>query len=619
MSRISRATVAAMTPAGKKSRRPARSGRVAIFIGAILLIALASRLLFLSTLSDTPFFSRHFSDSKIYVDLAHRFLSGEGSGRAWFMSPLYPWILSLVMRLTGDFELWIRVLQVVLGCVTVFLVWRIGTLLFDRWTGLVAALLTAVSIQLVYYDSFILMDSLLTCFTTAGLYFLLMAAIHERPRDWILSGIIFGLAVVSRSSIIAFLPMVWIAWMFRAKDGPINFRGPAIWSVSLLVILLPTAIHNYSAEGIFQPVTSSFGFNLYAGNNEGSAGLYHLPDPVDLYTDPNGHGYTERMTGKELNSAEVSSWWRDKALKWISSHPGDAALLFLRKILLVFHPGDIDQIGLSMEFFEQRYGPIPALPLIAFPLILILAGVGFATGKGKPDWPLSLFVLSYALSTAVFFVSGRLRLPLLPILHVYAAAGGTALVVMMREKATVGRWLSIGLSLGATVLVLLVQPAVDQRFEQEYLKLGQVAFETGDYPEAASMFTQSLEERPTLDGHINLGNAYAAQGKFPDASTAYRQALALDSTSALAWFNYGNMWMQRSDAPRAHACWTRAVRFNPRLAAARRNLGILFMQAGRLADAEAQFVAYLAIERDPEMRAVVQHDLNTIRRMLGSQ
>ncbi|MCZ7556873.1 MAG: glycosyltransferase family 39 protein [Bacteroidia bacterium] len=622
-----------MNPSGKNN---ARSGKLlskgkqgidrltrrrdVLFAIAIAAGALFLRLLFLWSWSETPFFSRHFSDSKIYYDLAARILSGQDTDRAFFMSPLYPWLLSLIMRITEDVDLWMRLIQVLLGSVVVYLVWDMGRSLFGRGSAFIAAILTAASVHLIFYENMFLLDSLLTGLMVGSLYCLLRAISRGRSRDWVLSGALFGLAVLTRASAVLFLPMMLIAWMFRSGKEPGHFRGVGLWTGMSLLMLLPSTLHNFSAEGIILPVTSSFGYNLYAGNNPGAMGLYHMPEPVDLYSDPNGHQYAEARAGVEMNSAEVSSWWRDRAVQWVLAEPAAFMQLLGRKLLLMFHTGDIDQVGLSMAFVQKEYGTIPGLPLQVFPVVLVfgLAGMAGALRTGKNDWPLRLFFFTYLLSTALFFVSGRLRLPLLPMLYLYAGYGAMQFWRMFRMKAFGREGIRMVFGVLIAVVVLLVQPRIDQRFEQEYLKLGQISFDAGKYTEAAALFARSVDERPTVDGYVNHANALAAHGEFETAEAHFRQALKMDSTSALTWFNYGNMWMQRGAPGRAHACWMRAVETNPRFAPARRNLGLLLFRAGKLVEAEEQLARYVELETDVEQRASVQRDLANIRKLLRS-
>jgi 4-amino-4-deoxy-L-arabinose transferase-like glycosyltransferase len=622
MSQRSKRTSPTGKPQSGSHRSDARKllSRDVLIVLAIAASALLLRLLFFWTWSDTPFYTRHFSDSKIYVGLAERILSGEGLARAWFMSPMYPWLLSMLLRVTEDIALWMRLIQIILGCVNVYFVWRVGALLFGRGAAVIAAILTAASVQLIFYENMLLLDSLLTVLTTGSLYWLVFAVRDGGTRNWLFSGALLGLAIVTRASVVLFIPVFVIAWMFLEKKEKGHFRGVSMWAAMSLLVLLPSATHNFSAEGVILPVTSSFGYNLYAGNNAEAAGLYRMPDAVDLYSDPNGHHFVESRTGREMNSSEVSSWWRDRAVQWVVDNPVAFMTLFGKKLLLMLHPGDIDQVGLSMTFVHTHYGAVTGIPQQLFPVILLLglAGIAAAVKAGKDDWPLRLFFFTYLISTALFFVSGRLRLPLLPLLHLYAGYGVMQVWVLFRSKAFGKQGVAMLFGAAIAVFILLLQPEIDQRFEQEYLKLGQVSFDDGRYQEAAVLFSRSVDERPTIDGYVNHGNAMAAQGHFDQASVQYRQALGMDSTAVLAWFNYGNMWMQRGDPARAHTCWMRAVQANSRFAPARRNLGLLLFQAGKLKEAEEQLATYVRLETDGQMRASVQRDLDNLRRMLST-
>jgi 4-amino-4-deoxy-L-arabinose transferase-like glycosyltransferase len=67
-------------------------------------------------------------------------------------APLHPLLLHLWIGLFGSSEAAARSLSVVCGIITVVLVYWIGRSIFDRATGLWAALLTAISPPLVYYS-----------------------------------------------------------------------------------------------------------------------------------------------------------------------------------------------------------------------------------------------------------------------------------------------------------------------------------------------------------------------------------------------------------------------------------------------------------------------------------
>jgi 4-amino-4-deoxy-L-arabinose transferase-like glycosyltransferase len=587
-------------------------------LAAVIAVAVLLRVLFLLTLQETPFYAQHFSDSRLYMQLAEDIVSGRGVEGAFFMSPLYTYLLAAVWTISGNPELWMRLMQVLFGSGTVAVVFLLGRRLFTRHAGLTAAALAATYAPLIYYDGMLLLESALTLLLSLALLSLVRACETGTNRDWALAGLALGAAAVTRANILLFLPVFLLLWMFLPSlRGTVKRKHVLLYTTVTLACLLPTTMHNAAKEGVFLPVTGSFGYNLYAGNNAEAHGLYTMPDPVDLYTDLNGSAWVQQQTGRAMDAAEVSAWWRDRALRWAGTNPGDALELIGRKFLLFFHPAEIDQLGLSMDFFTGRYGRITGTPQALFPLLLVLSFVGMGLSlRGERRFlrllPLLLLAV-YVLATVLFFVSGRLRIPVTPILLLYAGYAVIEIARAWRSRDAL-RGMAFpaigGLAFGLSLLFL--QPQIEQGYAHEYIKLGQIAFDRGDFAEAEERFRASVAQRPTVDGLTNLGNSLAAQKKMNEAATQYRAALRKDSTAALAWFNFGNLWMQMQKPQYAYGYWKKAVEHNPRLADAHRNLGLLLMQAGRLDEAERALRRYLELENDPGRRADIMRDLDRI-------
>ena len=88
----------------------------------------------------------------------------------------YTYFVAAVYALFGHDRLAVRVVQSVIGAATVGVVYLVGSLTFGRRPGLVAALLTAVYLPLVYYAGLLLTE---TWFT-----FLQMTALALWLRAW---------------------------------------------------------------------------------------------------------------------------------------------------------------------------------------------------------------------------------------------------------------------------------------------------------------------------------------------------------------------------------------------------------------------------------------------------
>lgn len=586
----------------------------------LVLLAVGVRLLFLFELRETPFFAEHFSDSKIYYHLASQ-IREDGIPHVYFMSPLYPYLLAAIWTLTDNPELWVRLLQALFGGATTLLTFYLGRNLFGSITGGVAALIVALYAPLIYYDALLLTESLLTLLLTGHMMLLVTAWKSNNIRWWIAAGLLLGLAVVTRATVLLFPLGMFLVWMFSSRETRPGTAGLLAYVLAAMLLLLPTTIRNAAVERVFVPVTSSFGFNLYAGNNADATGQFSMPEKIDILRDPGGRFWVERQTDETMNAVEVSAYWRSRALTWMSANPGEAAALFFRKVLLFFHPAEIDQLGLSLRFYTREYGAVPGIPAAAYPIIFVLSVIGVVlTGRKRPvSWLPVLFVLVYVLATALFFVSARLRLPIMPLLIIYASYAAVCIVQRLRQRQANRLRFPVLFGGAAALGIFLLQPGMQQVFEQEYIKLGKEAFLRESYSEAENLFRRSLAERETIDGLVNLGNALAAQGRPHEATEQYREAIRRDSTSALAWFNYGNLQMQQGKPQYAYGCWKRATEYDPRMPEARRNLGLLLMQAGRLQEAEQQLRIYLTLEEDPVRRNEIARDLERLRNVMDSE
>ena len=95
--------------------------------------------------------------------------------------PLYHFLLYFWVGLTGFSVFALRFLSLVLGVLTVPLVYRLARLAFGEMVGLLAALLCAISPFQVYYSQEARMYALATFFTTLSM--LLLARIVSGERE----------------------------------------------------------------------------------------------------------------------------------------------------------------------------------------------------------------------------------------------------------------------------------------------------------------------------------------------------------------------------------------------------------------------------------------------------
>jgi hypothetical protein len=601
--------------------------------------ALALRLVLVMQLATLPIFSAHFSDTRLYMDMVAS-LFGGGDGRAFFMSPLYPLLIALVDMLTGNADLVLRILQACMGAATAVLVQRIGARIFGAPAGWIAGIWTALHPMLLAYDASLLSESLLTLLVTATVLLTVRMRDEGGLRLSLATGVLMGLLVIGRATFVA-LPLALIAALWidgrraaaatdehaakavrsgqrpAARTAGIVHPGRAVLMLigTVIVVILPVTLHNVAVEGRLIPIVSSTGFNLYAGNNADAGGLYTVPERIDLITDPGGRFHAERAMGRTLASDEVSAYWFDRAMTWITAQPTDWLALLVRKALLMLRAEEIEQIGFGAGFIRHEYATLLDLPLPGMLVLLPMGMVGIALALGarvRHGGMLSLMLLLFVLATILFFVNGRFRVPVTPILLVFAGHG----LVELWRGIRGGAWRRLGLPIGVGVLVLLAatvaQPEMSQSYELEYTRLGELAFDAKDYDEAERLFLRSLEERVTVEALVNLGNTHAVRGRAGDAGAAYDRALTIDPQSHLALFNLGNLAMQSGNVRAAATLWQRALAANGAFAPAHRNLGLLLVRSGHVDEGVAHLRSFLTYERDARARAEIERDLRTI-------
>jgi hypothetical protein len=213
----------------------------------IFFIALGIRMLvplfvLLTTRDYTLFYS---PDTFSYIKpakelLSHGWFYSNGSPEL-FRTPGYPALLIPGIFL-GSVELVTIGIQIVLGCLTTYLVFRISMLLFkNSKAALLSALLCAIEPVSIIYASKLLSETLFTFLNTLFLFFMARYLEHAQPRK-----IIFASAVLSATVYVKpinyFLPflttLILIIWALNQRGFRTKFLAHALLFLFSSVVLL---------------------------------------------------------------------------------------------------------------------------------------------------------------------------------------------------------------------------------------------------------------------------------------------------------------------------------------------------------------------------------------------
>ena len=493
----------------------------------ILLLAAAIRIAHLSAIWNTPVLSVPIIDSEFYHNWASALASGTpSSAEIFFMSPAYPYVLSILYRIFGSSTHVAALFQILCGVLIVFLLYRLGKNLFGENVGLLAALLAALYRPFIYYEGVLLSATFILLLNACAL--LLLLSVKPKPFKDVLAGFLLGLSALARPNILLFVFLLLLAFLLLPSLGR---RSRALLLVlGAAIALLPVAYRNYRVGGEFVLTTAALGMNFYAGNNPEADGIYweapflHSAEPQ--YENQDYRSAASQRTGKDLSVTEASRYWLLRGLEFITEHPARYFQLITKKFFLFFHRTEIPN-NLSI-YAVQDFSPILRLVPLSFGLIAPI-GIAFwllhcrRPGSGI----IHVYGLSYLLATLLFFAASEYRLPLLLILLPMAAAGVTGFVnhLKLRKQKAAFRLILFIILLALTInmptpfTASLVSPRMD------YFNWGSVLQKQDRHAEAVGMLKRALDYDPDfIEAHIALGDSYLALGQGDLAIEEFRRA-----------------------------------------------------------------------------------------------
>ncbi len=221
------------------------------------------------------------TDSAMYDAIANNLLAGKGyvgkdhmiarKGQPTaFYGPTYPFYLAFIYKIFGHRLSAVQVSHIILEFITAYLLYILGTKLYGRTQGAVAAFIYATSPQIIHYG-FRIMTEIVYIFLEILLLLLITAILQkERPSLWMLasSGLVFGIAYLCRQTIFV-LPVIFVVvfWLrFYKEYGHVRMlKSLAIFTVVSALVIAPWVVRNYLTFGELMTGTTTGPATLWWG------------------------------------------------------------------------------------------------------------------------------------------------------------------------------------------------------------------------------------------------------------------------------------------------------------------------------------------------------------------
>jgi len=234
-------------------------------IGIIAAVALIIRIIWMVYAAPVP-----TSDFETYRQLAEGILSQHQFGYPQptaYRLPGYPFFLAIFMAINRSLT-WLSFVNVVLSTALVALTYAITS----RLTGnpkiaRIASLVCALNPTFIFFAPILATEHLLTLLVV-GSALILVSPLGGTNRGAILSGVLLGLAILTRGEAMFYLPVLLLANLLYNPDNRRKYWLPPIIIGSAFLIVFPWFLRNWIVIGPGSGLSTSGGPMFYYGHHE---------------------------------------------------------------------------------------------------------------------------------------------------------------------------------------------------------------------------------------------------------------------------------------------------------------------------------------------------------------
>ena len=524
-----------------------------VWVAGVCALALALRLVYVFQVKDSTLVTPEELDPGMYYDWAKEIAAGNWIGKAPFVqSPLYAYLLGVLMMVIGSSVTRILIVQSFVGCGTVLLTYLLGRRLFGHGRGLAAAALVALYGPFIFEEGMV-MKTFLSPFLTLVLLWMLDVARQAGPgsrraaRLFACAGVAYGLLTLDRDNFILLAPVLagLALWLGGGLRRP-GLRVAGAFTLGAALMIVPVTLRNWVVAHEFVLLTTGGGEVFFIGNNADANGLYVPPPfvrPDPKYEHADFIARAEEISGTRMTPMQSSWFWFRQGLKFITEEPRAWTRLLGRKLI---HFWNFFELPDNLDYqILQRFSPLLDALNASFPppgwgtLVLPSAGSSapvrlhlystFGTvaplglfgllltrGMWRRLLPLYVVLFGYMGTVLLFFNFARFRAPVVPILALFAADGLFALGRFLRRL-----W---------SLLVAFAARSGDMAARARALVpgwRGAVACVVAALLVAGMNVEWPRGVVPALEQALVAGNAYYAQAKYDRALQQYLEGMLL--------------------------------------------------------------------------------------------
>lgn len=335
-----------------------------------------------------------------------------------YCEPLYPFICAVVYFFTHHSIFVLEVVQAVLSSLICLIVYFCAENIFGHRIAFLSGILVALQPGLIIYTVKLhplILDSLLISLVLLSM----IRLIDNFSRGKIIqAGLIGGLCVLSRPTVLAFFPLALIyIFMLKKTSFSKGILCAAIFFASCGTVFLPWTVRNYIAQKEFMLTRSNTPYVFWLGNNPNFSGSAVDGEGSSLF-EVSPPEFRKRVNS--LDELGQNKEFLKDALNYIKKYPAR----FMQRVL---------KKNYYFWWFSPQAGLVYPkawflLYMIFYSVMLIFAiiGIFFASKQNRYKIKSALIIiLLFSVSSvqSLFYIETRHRWAVEPLLLIFSAAG----------------------------------------------------------------------------------------------------------------------------------------------------------------------------------------------------
>ena len=436
----------------RPERRPWDRARDAVrsnpALTVIVVVAIALRLGWVLALrTSPPSYSMLLGDQDQYYYYGREIAEGHGYVSHMTNEPTayypigFPAILAAlfwVVRTTplpDDYMLAANLLHVVVGTASVVLAYHIGSKLFGRLGGVLAAAILAVFPNLVYQVASVQLETMYIFWCLAALA---IVVVHDwsrglpSTRRLLAFGFVLGVSVLIRPFSIWFIGALFVAALVARAGWVRSCRLAAIPLAVVVLMSVPWTIRNAIRMDAFVPTSTNTGDTLCLDRSLDATGGFRFATH---------DGCADRYLPEvERNRANTRM-----AIEFVIDHPTRELLQIGRRAKLIFGSDNdgvlaVNTLGGGPVMSDDTSAVLEDIADVAFDVVTVLAGAGLVVAvasrrRYRPEVAIVLLSMGALIAVPLLLWGNpRFHLPFSPFLAILAGGAVATSVEMLRRR-----------------------------------------------------------------------------------------------------------------------------------------------------------------------------------------